>query len=158
MNKEKGSYYENLYYATLYDDDNARPPDEVAGDDPTDLSNSRALNKIDAIAHDTEKKLEKDFLEVVTNYLENVNYYRGELKQSNPLHRLGFYEEFDKSYLNFYHNGKDKYQTAHLGLLNEPSYCEVADFYNLHHSENIFGKPYIFTDYKNGGKNLIYWN
>ena len=136
----------------MYDDGTSRPGDDASNQDSQDNQSSyKAHSKADTITKKAEKELEKDFLDVISTYLENVNYYRGELRKANPLMKFGFYKQFDERYLEFYHLGKNKYKKANLGLMNEPCYCEIVDFYNLYHTENVLTDRYFFTDYSKEG-------
>ena len=41
-----------------------------------------------------------------------------------------------------------------MGLINDNSYCDVVDLYNLYNPENLFNQMNFFTDYNPEGNTL----
>lgn len=92
----------------------------------------------------SKKKIQK--LDTRTSQVQTV------LRYSNPFYLLGAYPNVTLDYFNSYPDGRPFYNKMNYGLYNDNDYCELVDFYNLAHPENMFKRRNFFTDYakKNG--------
>jgi len=63
-------------------------------------------------------------------------------RQDNPFYILGAYPEIGRKYV-----PKEYYGIPTFGLYKDNDYCEIVDYYNLLHPENIFQNLNFFTDY-----------
>lgn len=73
------------------------------------------------------------------------------LRWSNPFFLLGAYPRIGNEYFNSYPDGRPFYEKFNYGVINDPDYCELVDFYNLAHPENMFDSMNFFTDYSRTG-------
>ena len=62
-------------------------------------------------------------------------------KENNPFYILGAYPEIKLKYL------KASYDKTNYGLFNDEDYCQIVDYYNLAHPENMFEQMNVFADY-----------
>jgi exonuclease VII small subunit len=97
-----------------------------------------------------ETHLEKANKRVVS-LLERRDKVQHVLRWSNPFFLLGAYPKIGLEYFNSYPDGRPYYEKYNYGLINDPDYCEITDFYNLAHPENMFGELKFFTDYAKNG-------
>jgi hypothetical protein len=131
--KQRRTFFEHLY----------EDPSNLKADKKVD----KRKNKKKRLNEKKENKMTKEFLDLVTNYAVKFNGLRLVLRDSNPFTSLGFYKEIaEKYYENDPITTKD-FEKAHLGLINDPSYCEVSDFSNIYDPTKVFTKMQIFTDY-----------
>lgn len=86
-----------------------------------------------------------DDLKFRSNQVQNV------LRYSNPFYLLGAYPNVTLDYFNSYPDGRPFYNRKNYGLHNDADYCEMVDFYNLAHPENMFKRKNFFTDYAKNG-------
>lgn len=96
---------------------------------------------------------------VATSAMKKINDMNARAKQvqmvlrySNPLYLLGGYPNITLEYFNSYPDGRPFYERPNYGLYNDADYCELTDFYNLAHPENMFRRKTFFTDYAKNGK------
>lgn len=87
----------------------------------------------------------------IKSLLERRDKVQHVLRWSNPFFLLGAYPKVDQEYFNSYPDGKPHYGKFNYGLINDPDYCEIVDFYNLAHPENMFETMNFFTDYAKNG-------
>jgi len=73
------------------------------------------------------------------------------LRWSNPFFLLGAYPRIGNEYFNSYPDGRPYYDRYNYGVINDDDYCEIVDFYNLAHPENMFESMNFFTDYSRTG-------
>jgi len=73
------------------------------------------------------------------------------LRWSNPFFLLGAYPRIGNEYFNSYPDGRPYYEKFNYGVINDNDYCELVDFYNLAHPENMFESMNFFTDYSRTG-------
>ena len=73
------------------------------------------------------------------------------LRWSNPFFLMGGYQKVLRKYFNSYPDGRPYYGKANYGIINDPDYCEIVDFYNIAHPENMFKEMNFFTDYAKNG-------
>jgi hypothetical protein len=64
---------------------------------------------------------------------------------------LGAYPRIGDEYFNSYPDGRPYYEKFNYGVINDPDYCELVDFYNIAHPENMFETMNFFTDYAKNG-------
>jgi len=89
--------------------------------------------------------------EKIKSLLERRDKVQHVLRWSNPLYLVGAYPQVKDKYFNSYPDGKPHYEKYNYGLINDPDYCEIVDFYNLAHPENMFESMNFFTDYAKNG-------
>jgi len=107
-----------------------------------------------ALSIKTIKKLKSQLEEAnkrVKSLLERRDKVQHVLRWSNPFFLLGAYPKVDRQYFNSYPDGKPHYGKNNYGLINDPDYCEIVDFYNLAHPTNMFDTMNFFTDYAKNG-------
>jgi len=85
------------------------------------------------------------------NMQERLGQVQNALRVSNPFYLMGAYPEITLEYFNSYPAGRPFYNKWNYGLYNDEDYCELADFYNLAHPENMFTRRNFFTDYAKNG-------
>ena len=105
-----------------------------------------------AVPNTTEKRVTKAYavkkLEIMRERLAQV---QNALRVSNPFNIMGAYPEITLEYFNSYPAGRPFYNKWNYGLYNDDDYCELVDFYNLAHPENMFTRRNFFTDYAKNG-------
>jgi len=89
--------------------------------------------------------------ERVTNLMDRNSKVAHVLRWSNPFFLLGAYPRIGNEYFNSYPDGRPYYHRYNYGLINDDDYCEIVDFYNLAHPENMFESKNFFTDYSRTG-------
>jgi len=99
---------------------------------------------------DLKKQLDKANKRVAS-LVEKGEKVQQVLRGSNPFFLLGAYPQVEKKYFNSYPDGRPYYSRYNYGVINDPDYCEVVDFYNLAHPENMFEQMNFFTDYAKNG-------
>jgi hypothetical protein len=87
----------------------------------------------------------------VESLLDRRDQVQNVLRWSNPFFLLGAYPKIGLEYFNSYPDGRPFYHEYNYGLVNDPDYCELVDFYNLAHPENMFENMNFFTDYAKNG-------
>jgi len=102
-----------------------------------------------------ERRALKDLLEGSNARLASLTERREKvgnvLRWSNPFFLLGAYPRIGNEYFNSYPDGRPYYEKFNYGVINDPDYCELVDFYNLAHPENMFDTMNFFTDYSRTG-------
>jgi len=99
---------------------------------------------------DLKKQLDKANKRVAS-LVEKGEKVQHVLRGSNPFFLLGAYPTVEKKYFNSYPDGRPYYSRYNYGVINDNDYCEVVDFYNLAHPENMFEQMNFFTDYAKNG-------
>jgi hypothetical protein len=99
---------------------------------------------------DLKKNLDKSNKRIVS-LLERRDKVQHVLRWSNPFFLLGAYPRVGLEYFNSYPDGRPYYEKYNYGVINDPDYCEIVDFYNLAHPENMFDQMNFFTDYAKNG-------
>jgi hypothetical protein len=99
---------------------------------------------------DLKKNLDKSNKRIVS-LLERRDKVQHVLRWSNPFFLLGAYPRVGLEYFNSYPDGRPYYEKYNYGVINDPDYCEIVDFYNLAHPENMFETMNFFTDYAKNG-------
>jgi len=87
----------------------------------------------------------------IVSLLERRDKVQHVLRWSNPFFLLGAYPRIGLEYFNSYPDGRPYYEKYNYGVINDPDYCEIVDFYNLAHPENMFDTMNFFTDYAKNG-------
>lgn len=87
----------------------------------------------------------------IVSLLERRDKVQHVLRWSNPFFLLGAYPRIGLEYFNSYPDGRPYYEKYNYGVINDPDYCEIVDFYNLAHPENMFDEMNFFTDYAKNG-------
>lgn len=87
----------------------------------------------------------------IVSLLERRDKVQHVLRWSNPFFLLGAYPRIGLEYFNSYPDGRPYYEKYNYGVINDPDYCEIVDFYNLAHPENMFDSMNFFTDYAKNG-------
>lgn len=67
----------------------------------------------------------------------------------NPILRLKYYEQYkisDQMYNDDPHHGKD-FAMPHMGLFNNPDYCNYHDYFVIHNPKIALKNLYFFSDY-----------
>lgn len=72
-----------------------------------------------------------DFMKTVSTYTTNINYYRDILRDSNPIRKLNFYADVPERYFNSIFPSHTKFDFLHENLLDDKSYCDLADMHYL---------------------------
>ena len=84
-------------------------------------------------------------------FVLQLNDFRKNLRESNIFHKLGAYQKVTLDYFNAYPDGHPLFNYPNMGLINDNSYCDVVDLYNLYNPDNIFKEMNFFTDYNPEG-------
>lgn len=116
------------------------PDDDI----DTDTWDDSVVDQIHRLA---ENRLTTKYLDLAGKFVYKLNEFRYNLRESNIFENLGAYQQLDVKYFNAYPNGHPLYSYPNMGLINDPSYCEIVDYYNLFNPENVFDSMNFFTDY-----------
>lgn len=102
--------------------------------------------------YEAKKKFYNNAKKKIENLKTRDSQVSTVLRYSNPFYLLGAYPNVTLDYFNSYPDGRPFYNKLNYGLYNDNDYCELVDFYNLAHPENMFKRRNFFTDYakKNG--------
>lgn len=66
----------------------------------------------------------------------------------NPLRVLGYYsQEIGKRYYNANPKVKKNFNKPHMGIFNDPNYCDVHDLFILNNPEAVLNRTYFLSDY-----------
>ena len=151
------------------DDDESDVIDKVIqdltdhSDEPSNANHSGDLNtlapKVNAPMDDPyglqkDIQMTTEFLETAGKIINQVRKFRNSLRSVNPFYLLEVYEPVDVKYFNAAPYGHPLYSYPNMGLINDASYCEFVDLYNLYHPENVFDSMNFFTDYHPEGKSI----
>lgn len=151
--------YQNLQPYTQIDDepveildDTIQPekPKTKNDDDDMTLISHKDLEKIKYIVDGLKEHLGLA-QDKVDSLIERRDKVQHVLRWSNPFFLLGAYPKVGLEYFNSYPDGRPFYDDYNYGLINDPDYCEIVDFYNLAHPENMFEQKNFFTDYAKNG-------
>jgi tubulin polyglutamylase TTLL1 len=115
----------------------------------TDEEIDKELEKY--ITRETEIALTSKFLNMAGKFVLQLNDFRKNLRESNLFHHLGVYPTLGLELFNAYPDGHPLYTYPNMGLVNDQSYCDVVDIFNLYNPDNIFKNMYFFTDYNPEG-------
>jgi len=66
---------------------------------------------------------------------------------TNPLRELGGYVSPSEEHFNGYPNQRPYYKTPVLGLIKDPSYCDIIDMKHLYNSESVYNNMTFLADY-----------
>ena len=77
---------------------------------------------------------------------------------TNPLRELGGYVSPSEEHFNGYPNQRPYYKTPVLGLIKDPSYCDIIDMKHLYNSESVYNNMTFLADYIPKSKTQTYSN
>src|SRR3990167_1266928 len=85
-------------------------------------------------------------------YDYNATNFKNSIAQDwadyNPLRVLGYYSQpIRKRYYNANPRVKKNFQKPHMGIFNDPNYCDVHDMFVLNNPEAVLNKTYYMSDY-----------
>jgi len=100
---------------------------------------------------ETEIALTSKFLNLAGKFVLQLNDFRKNLRETNIFYKLGAYQKLSLDYFNAYPDGHPLYTYPNMALINDNSYCDVVDLYNLYNPGNIFDTMHFFTDYNPQG-------
>eukprot|EP00331_Platyophrya_macrostoma_P007233 CAMPEP_0176415902 /NCGR_PEP_ID=MMETSP0127-20121128/6055_1 /TAXON_ID=938130 /ORGANISM="Platyophrya macrostoma, Strain WH" /LENGTH=673 /DNA_ID=CAMNT_0017795931 /DNA_START=6 /DNA_END=2027 /DNA_ORIENTATION=- len=118
-------------------------PDADLDSDPDEVTDEVS----DTIYSIAESRLTTKYLDLAGTFVFKLNEFRSNLREANIFETLGAYEPIGIKYFNAFPNGHPLYTYPNMGLVNDPSYCEVVDYYNLFNPENVFDSMNFFSDY-----------
>jgi hypothetical protein len=96
------------------------------------------------------KQLKQEIASLETNILKyntSVEDMKSKLSIMNPLRILGGYQSPGPEHFNGYPRARPMYKTNYLGFTKNPSFCDIADMYNLYNPDNIFENMNFIADY-----------
>jgi hypothetical protein len=126
------------------DDDFLEPPE----DENVDIDSIiREYKSTDPLTKETEVELTEKMLNAAGEMLLLTRPFAQNLRAVNPFNILGAYQYLDPIFFNSAPSGHPLYSYPNMGIINNPSYCEYVDLFNLYHPENIFDSMNFFTDY-----------
>jgi hypothetical protein len=105
-----------------------------------------------SLVRDTEVEMTEKFLNLAGDMVIQMRFFKSLLRSVNPFVLLGAYKPLEPRFFNAAPNGHPLYSYPNMGLINDDSYCEFVDLYNLYHPENIFKSMNFFSDYHPEGK------
>lgn len=146
---------------TAYDSDNSDVIDQVIQDltdsdnnDVDDMGKSSPTQGHpidDPYGLQKEMQMTTEFLETAGKIINQVRKFRNALRSVNPFNLMEVYEPVEVKYFNAAPYGHPLYSYPNMGLINDASYCEFVDLYNLYHPENVYESMNFFTDYTPDG-------
>lgn len=110
----------------------------------SDTWDQTVTDKIHRLA---ENRLTSKYLDLAGKFVFKLNHFRNNLRDANVFEDLGAYEPLEVKYFNAFPNGNPLYSYPNMGLINDPNYCEIVDYYNLYNPENVFDSMNFFSDY-----------
>jgi len=144
------------------DDEPTTISDEKVDDNNTSTKGKKLISKAKYLKKVSELKKVKAEVQSLQTSLDQANERSNALLErrdkvghvlrwSNPFFLLGAYPRMGNEYFNSYPDGRPFYEKFNYGVINDPDYCEMVDFYNLAHPENMFETMNFFTDYAKNG-------
>jgi tubulin polyglutamylase TTLL1 len=103
------------------------------------------------VTRETEIILTGKFLNMAGKFIAQLNKFKTTLREANIFEKLGAYPPLDLELFNAYPDGHPLYSYPNMGLMNDQSYCDVVDMFNLYTPDNIFKNMFFFTDYNPAG-------
>lgn len=127
--------------------------DDSAVDGDINTANPQSI-QVTSDQDTTQKEIQitSELLETAGNIVNQVKKFRNALKSVDPFSLLKIYEPLDVKYFNAGPHGHPLFSYPNMGLINDASYCEFVDLYNLYHPENILNSMNFFSDYHPDGK------
>eukprot|EP00331_Platyophrya_macrostoma_P001747 CAMPEP_0176421250 /NCGR_PEP_ID=MMETSP0127-20121128/9062_1 /TAXON_ID=938130 /ORGANISM="Platyophrya macrostoma, Strain WH" /LENGTH=699 /DNA_ID=CAMNT_0017801945 /DNA_START=20 /DNA_END=2119 /DNA_ORIENTATION=- len=143
VSKVQKKTFHSMGIEDLFNNTSFTVPDaDLSGDaDGSDLSMAEKLVRL------AENRLTSKYLDMAGKFVYKLNQFRNNLREVNVFEQLGAYEPLEIKYFNAFPNGHPLYSYPNMGLINDPNYCEVVDYYNLFNPENVFDSMNFFSDY-----------